>query len=54
MVGRGQYVLLQSLTALTVDIVFMEIKVKSVLHFVQMDKQTSFWNQPSFQPAAYK
>lgn len=46
--------LLQSLTALAVDTDSMEIRVKSVVHFVQMDKQTSFWNPPSFQSVAYR
>lgn len=46
--------LLQSLPAVGVDTDSMEIRVKSVVHFVQMDKQTSFGNQPSFQSPAYR
>lgn len=46
--------LLQSLTAVGVDTDSMEIGAKSVVHFVQMDKQTSFWNQPSFQSVAFR
>ena len=45
--------LLQSLPCVGVDVYSVKTGVKSVVHFVQMGNQTSFWNQPSFQSAAY-